>query len=149
MTRSTSQQQISRFQQQLPVSYKTNVYLLPDVILKEAGVIRYPKFHADYQTQKSFKNIAFRGKIVEVSLYFYFLASSFLYTVYSGSRVGSYVDRCLMTSRLGGAIIECLSEEAEREVGVTGLERFSRAALRVRASKIPLGGLKRRERMKK
>lgn len=51
-----------------------------------------------------------------------------------------------MTSRLWGAIIECLSEGAEREVGVTGLERFSQAALRVRASKIPLGGLKGRER---
>jgi len=54
-----------------------------------------------------------------------------------------------MTSRLWGAIIECLSEGAEREVGVTGLERFSQAALRVRASKIPLGGLKGREREKK
>jgi hypothetical protein len=108
----------------VPVSYKTNVYFLADVILKEAGIIRPSKFHRAYQIQKSFKNIAFKGHIVEVSLHFYFLASSFLYTIHSGSRVGSYVDRCLMTSRLWGAIIECLSEGAEREVGVTGLERF-------------------------
>lgn len=37
----------------------------------------------------------------------------------------------------------------EPEVGVRGLEGFPRPALRVRAPKIPLGELKRRERMKK
>jgi hypothetical protein len=79
----------------------------------------------------------------------HFSASSFSYTIHSGSAVGSYVDRRLMTSCLWGAIIECLSVGVEREVEVRGLDGFPRPALRVRAPKIPLGELKRRERMKK